>query len=145
MSRANEVLKVISEAQAINEVKITDYAEALRNSKAIGYAAISFRNNERWPKGWSQYALNSTGDGWFRKTDEPGKGYGLCIVDMKVRSKKSEFYGKYLLYKAVMKYIQSDHDGDQEESAPVWIFVSQEFELDDVLKYIKQNSKKWRP
>ncbi len=142
----SEIKKIAKQITAYDK-GIIDYRKSRSEGVYLGYAAIAFRDKAKPDASAYEYILNGTGDGWFRKVEGNAKGYGLCIIQVKVKSKKGQHYGpKYIVYKAMMKYIPSDKEEEEDaEVHPIWIFVHNDFELEDVLSYIQQNSNKWRP
>jgi len=132
-----------------NNIKISDYPEALKMGNQYGYGAINFRGYGAKFDGqiYEAYILNSKGDGWLRQIEGQGKGYGLVIRDIKVRSKKWKKYGDYKKYVGQVKYLENGKDEDDGvyDSGNVHLFVHVAFELEDFLSYIKKNMKKWKP
>jgi hypothetical protein len=111
----------------------------------IGYASISFRSkkyNDDVNRG-PNYILNEKGDTWFRSREGNSKGYGLCIRSVKVTGRKAETFGNFKVYKANMDWL--NNQDEEIKAEPIWIVVHENFDLDDVLNYIKKNSHKWVP
>lgn len=140
MSKAENLLLLLED--------FTDYPPYYsKGSIPIGYVFIKFREGGKHDVAKSEYILNSMGDTWFRKVEDHPKGtkgYGLAIQDLKVTSKTPMQYGRSNAYKASIKYTPVS-DENTIETASVWLYIYNEYELKDVLKYINLHKNKWKP
>ena len=113
----------------------------------IGFAAIQYRNEacqntKLASMVRSFYVLNGRCDSWFRVNDKysPANGYGICLRTIKITGRNPINYGSGMLYKAAITYI---NDHEQDDSAPIWLFVHNKTTLEDVLAYIEENKNNW--
>jgi hypothetical protein len=112
-------------------------------------ASLQFRCEEagtvtspKWDKLW--FTVNGNGDGWFRVKDKARKaaGFGLSLVNVRVTSKNPVKFLDGQAWKVMVDQI--DDLEVIEADVPMWLYVSSEVELNDVLVYIANNSYKWR-
>lgn len=138
-----EKLSSISKKQA---AKVTDPPNAAYPSY-IGWSAFFYRASNDPSRDINKglvYVLNGTGDGWFRATEGNGKGYGLALVSIKVTSRNPvRWENDSSVYKCIVKHI--DSNTEEEVTDNMWLYVSDELGLDEVLSHIKKNSSSWRP
>jgi len=84
-----------------------------------GWVSIGFRkSNDPSYEFVNPFVLNVEGDGWFRKPKDAGisAGYGLCINDIKITTRKEgTLVGSYIAYKAIIKYTTSDFEAEEAE------------------------------
>lgn len=122
----------------------------------LGWSSLFYRNSNNPQRDHLRgvvYVLNAGGDGWYRGNDPRlHTQVGLSLVSLKITSKDPVQWPQGRLYKCRVNHIETDGDFNKpieqqeyETSDPMWLYVANEFELEDVLKYINQNSKKWRP
>jgi hypothetical protein len=109
----------------------------------LGAAAISLTRDVSIP----EFILNGTGDGWFRRIEGNSKGYGLAIRSIKLTSKKDTLSGEntnYSRYLVKVAYVDFNDD-EKMETANGWLWVYNNFTLEEVLKYIDEHKAKWVP
>lgn len=124
-------------------MKFLDYKETV-GKYYLGYASLSFRTTNFQSDIHKAFVLNSKGDGWFRKDNGIADGYGLCINRIKITSKTVRDIGAYLVYKCKIEYTGND-DEQTPETDLFWLYVHKNFEVEEILEYIKENKDKWYP
>lgn len=117
-------------------------------NRVAGFIFIRFREGGKHSEAKSSYALNGTGDTWFRKVEDypkGTKGHGLAIQDIKITSRNPEHYGNFYAYKATMKYIGNNYNDEEVQSDPIWLYIDKSYDLDEVMDYINKNKHNWKP
>lgn len=129
--------------EALNKQDILDFTQAQNSGSTIGFVAIDYReaNDPREFFYGFPYVLNSKGDGWFRKFEGQGNGYGLALKSIKITSTKPIEKGSFKLYKASIEF--EDHYEDSIEKGKFWVAIHKQFTLDEVLGYIEKHKHEW--
>ncbi len=123
----------------------TDYRQSKRDSYYIGYISLFFRDSNTPSKDLlnTYYILNSFDDTWFRCDYGNASHYGLAITNIKFTTKKSVTMGDYICYKVKVSYHDWYEDIIKEEF--MWLSIQKNFKVEDVMEYIEQNMKHWKP
>lgn len=118
-------------------------------------ACIQFRygNSKRRPDFFKgMYQLNVENDGWFRIwSKDPvstGKGYGLAIRDIRTTTRAMELIDGYNVFQVKVQFLPSSEDQDDPalyETGLAWLYVHENFTIDEVLDYIKRHKDSWVP
>ena len=92
------------------------------------------------------YVLNAK-DGWFRKTEGLGKGYGLMLRSVALTSKNGETYSHGMRYKVKMTYRPcADDTGTVLENELCWMYVDSDYgSAEKALQYIRDTMHNWVP
>lgn len=99
------------------------------------------------------YTLDAFGDGWFRSTEGPSKGYGLSLVAIRF----AKVVGKRvprtvylplvdrLAYKVEIDYTPASSPTEDCETSLAWLVVDRDEDIMDVFRYIRSNAHRWIP
>lgn len=125
---------------------ILNFVEAYNiHNHYIGYVAITYRSTNN-PSldlvSCHPYILNSKHDGWFRKNEGLADGYGLCINNVKITSRKPMVIGDFLAYKVAIDFTNNDEIDDNDI---FWLYVENKFDIKDVMEYIEKTKDNWYP
>ena len=122
-----------------------DYKQSVRDSYYIGYVSLSFRySNNPMKDMYENFILNSYDDTWFRRVNGDTKGYGLAIQEIKVTSKNTVTMGDYICYKVKINHIDW-YDDEYIKMDYMWLMIHKDWDLEEVMCYIKNNMSKWKP
>ena len=104
---------------------------------------------------WDKNALKSyileIKDGWFRKEEEPGKGYGLMFKSVKLLTPNKPDAKNFEVRKISFTYLQNTEDEDDPskyKKETGWLWVSNEPgmpSIEEVVVWMNKQSKKWTP
>lgn len=92
-------------------------------------------------------------DGWFRKTENPAKGYGLMLRDVKLSSKKMPTVENGIsVYPVNITFLPADVDEDdpsEYKKVQASMFINDNIDssvtADDVIRYVNKNKDNWIP
>ena len=91
------------------------------------------------------YALKS--DGWFRRISGAGKGYGLMIRSMTAGTKPVKTTEFFNVYRSTVTYLPDAHYNDdhpdKHKKAKMYVWVHRNYDISDVLGYVRSNLKKF--
>ena len=99
------------------------------------------------------YNLNRR-DGWFRKIEGSGQGYGLMIRDVRTSKKMPTVWagGSIHLYPVNVTYLPIEFNRDEEkfyQKDQMTVYINTDIDstvtIDDVIKYCKENAATWNP
>lgn len=112
----------------------------------IGLAGITFDKNLTGVF----YALNGTGDTWFRRIEGLGKGYGLLLRSLKPIKKLTKDTGDFDMWLAKIVYVPFESSDSAEwKSLAVdsyaYIYVNKAFDVQDVIDYFNENKGNYVP
>lgn len=126
-------------------MSILDYHKSVNAGHYAGYASISYRINiDPAYDIHTPFVLNSCGDGWFRKDKHAGvtAGCGLCINSIKITGRIHKHLGKYTALKCIIDF--TDYN-EEPATDKFWLFVHDDYTVEEVLQYIEDNKDKWVP
>lgn len=122
-----------------------NYQKSVSERLYLGYAAISFRTTNFQSDSLLPFVLNSKGDGWFRRTEGNSDGYGLAINDFQITTRSEPItMGHYKVYKCKINFTDWSQEYKNETDF-FWLYVHENFELEEILAYIEENKKDWYP
>lgn len=120
-----------------------DYSASVAARYCNGFVAIGFRENPAEADiNRDNYILNSMGDGWFRRVYGIAKGHGLCLNSIKITSRSPKLVGDFYCHKAKINFTYPDGDLGTDF---FWLYIHEDYDLEQVLTYIEIHKHEWRP
>lgn len=124
-------------------------AEYNASKGELGFAAIQFRdedflkNSQRPSNIAPWFVCNSFNDSWFRCCDDwrPTAGVGLKIKSIKVTGRTKIDWGRGDVLKGQM-IIEKDFS-DELVKEDIWIYFEEGVDVNDIVKYVEENSVRW--
>lgn len=126
-------------------MEFLNYNKSKQDRSCIGYASIAFRTEESYQTScYKSFILNSKNDGWFRKDEGIADGFGLCINEFKITSHKPVTMGAFNVYKCKINYTDWAYDSEIQNDF-FWLYVHENFDLEEIINYINENKESWYP
>lgn len=121
-------------------------------------AQIIFRDASDSRPDWINkgvYVFNAFGDGWYRSTEGPSKGYGLSLVGIRFARSGKERHPRpvfmtnspnLLAFKVEIDYTPSSNPQEDIETSLAWLVIdTQEEDVMDVVRHIREHVQDWKP
>ena len=122
---------------------------------SVGFAMLpmrAFQNNTNRMAFMYNYDRK---DGWFRKIEGVGEGYGLMLRSVKLSTKKMPIVwgnGSFSLYPVNTTYLPGEYDEDDPTKyvkAQMTMFINRDIDYsakpEDVIAYCNKNKNNWIP
>lgn len=123
----------------------TDYTKSLQAGYTKGFCSLFFKDaDESVIEAWDRaFVCNSKDDGWFRRNEGNGDGYGLAMVWMEKTGRKLKAAGDFQMFQVKVTY-QSWEDEFKFETDTMRLAVHKDFTFSQVQQYCLENSHNWR-